>query len=383
MSPNQPRHSRGVFDSEKVERSLTSQTIRSTEFILDRLGSEHAGEQQKVIQAHDEAIGILQQHHVVALTGLRDALASATTDRTSLDSERNVFEGSIADLERKHAEAIASLQRDNELISKISKEFEMGLMSNEEQRRQLKIKADQALFEQSRTCDEHFVRRNSDHRQIAELGKANAAFERVKEELETANIKMMERIAELEHRISRTTSALPPEGPPPDTPLPPLPSSILGVSPKTSEQSHTMSMSSSRSVTRCLRLGIPKPDISDPISPLPEPDPQMIQHVSAEVDITVMEKASVKQKSSYGVNRETEEAVSVSSFSRVKLTKLRIKLREERVRSEGLTKEVYDARKTSEFCHARGEGIADDIRLEAACSSRRRAARSTPSSRGM
>lgn len=72
------------------------------------------------------------------------------------------------------------------------KMIESRLLENEEQQRQLKMKADQALFELSRVRDECALERQNGGKQISELTERNGRLERVKVELEKVNAEFQE-----------------------------------------------------------------------------------------------------------------------------------------------------------------------------------------------
>lgn len=83
----------------------------------------------------------------------------------------------------------------------VSREMiESRVLENEEQQRQLKMKADQALFELSRVRDECALERQNGGKQISELTERNGRLERVKVELEKVNAELVATCAELRKR---------------------------------------------------------------------------------------------------------------------------------------------------------------------------------------
>lgn len=82
------------------------------------------------------------------------------------------------------------------------KMVESRLLEDEEQQRQLKMKADQALFELSRVRDECALERQNGGKQISELTERNGRLERVKVELEKVNAELMKVNAELATAVS-------------------------------------------------------------------------------------------------------------------------------------------------------------------------------------
>ncbi|WVQ72410.1 hypothetical protein IAR50_001962 [Cryptococcus sp. DSM 104548] len=246
---------------------------------LDRLQEEHHSEDlQSLITGHRQTIKVIQQEHqdeiaklqaviaknesvieewVAKVEGLKFEHHSAqTAQRLDQEAKEAAHQKTIkwlkdhhaevlASLKEAHARALEDLQAEQDLIAQ---EMESSLSSSEEQRRQLKMKADQALFELSRVRDEHSLQRNGDAKQITELTKANAQLEKVKAELEHANAELKaqaadfknqndelrvqsgelsKRASEVEQRFSRKLVP-PPQVPPPTTPLPPLPKSPSG-----------------------------------------------------------------------------------------------------------------------------------------------------------
>lgn len=83
----------------------------------------------------------------------------------------------------------------------VSREMiESRVLENEEQQRQLKMKADQALFELSRVRDECALERQNGGKQISELTERNGRLECVKVELEKVNAELVATCAELRKR---------------------------------------------------------------------------------------------------------------------------------------------------------------------------------------
>ncbi|ODN82146.1 hypothetical protein, variant [Cryptococcus amylolentus CBS 6039] len=252
---------------------------------LDRLQEEHSEDLQSLITGHSQTIKVIQQEHqdeiaklqaiiekneavieewAAKVEGLKlehhgaqtaqrlDQEAKEAAHQKQLDWLKADHAEILASLKDAHARALQDLQSEQDLIAQ---EMESSLSSSEEQRRQLKMKADQALFELSRVRDEHSLQRNGDAKQISELTKANAQLEKVKTELEHATAELKTQCADLKHQIgelksqngdlkvqsgelSKRASELeqrfsrkfvpPPQVPPPTTALPPLPRSPSG-----------------------------------------------------------------------------------------------------------------------------------------------------------
>nr|ODN97633.1 hypothetical protein L204_03052 [Cryptococcus depauperatus CBS 7855] len=238
--------------------SIHSQTFEGN---LGRPRDEHDEELRAIISGHTQTIEVLQHEHKAELEKLHNEIDAKQTTieknaaiieslkleqhttltqlRRSMDERDMSFarelealkathSETVSSLKAEHAKAIAALQEEQDLVSQ---EMESSLSVGEEQRRQLKMKADQVMFELSRVRDEHSLQKNSDARQMAELTKSNALLEKAKAELEkahndlkTSNAELSKRNSELEQRFGRKLVP-PPQGPPPTTPLPPIPRS--------------------------------------------------------------------------------------------------------------------------------------------------------------
>ena len=184
---------------------------------INRDAGEVEQELREVIDGQSAAIAEVERKNEAVLAELNAMLAERST---ALDTERVRHEAVITNLKREHGESSARIQREYE---NLAGEMETSLVDNEEQRRQLKMKADQASFELSRVRDEHYVQRSNDRRQIGELNKANGALDKIKMELEEVNRELKKALYELQQRFDRTMASMPPQGPPPSTPLPPVP----------------------------------------------------------------------------------------------------------------------------------------------------------------
>ncbi|WWC89409.1 uncharacterized protein L201_004333 [Kwoniella dendrophila CBS 6074] len=210
-----------------VPSSSPKGTAIDTETI-DRLKDEHAEDLQALIQGHRETISVLQAEHVSALEKLQNIIESnETSHRMELGSLQSKHDATIAEMHDKHNETLEAAQTENNLIAE---EMEKSLSASEEERRQLKMKADQALFELSRIRDEHALQRNNDGKAIHELTKFTSALEKSKIDLEssilelkTVNGELTRKVSDLETKLSRKSHIPPPQGPPPSSPLPPIP----------------------------------------------------------------------------------------------------------------------------------------------------------------
>ena len=278
----------------------SSPAAEVTKTASDTVRGGHEDNLEALIQDHVHTIAILQQEHTAVMRDMQTTLATANVDhQDAQQSERRAHEDAIADLVRKHAEDIDCIHLDHTLIEK---EMEDSLADGEEQRRQVKMKADQALFELSRIRDEHEIQRNLDLRQIGELNAAIIAVENRKEELKVANTDLRVRIEELDQKLFRSAVAMPPQGPPPNTPLPPLPSVVPAVSSGSLRRIPTDGLKASAS----LKTKQSVTDISAAIPLLPEPVGQLIEQVTEERNYALSEMSSLKQKLASSVRQMRE-----------------------------------------------------------------------------
>ena len=328
-------------DQSYESNSSTDQNPQPTTSIINQIREDHAEELQVLDRNHAETIGKFQQEHMANVNELRSALSNR---EAALDRAQGAHDSLVADLKREHTEAMASMKRDCDLLTE---DLETSSTSHEEQRRQLKMKADQASFELSMVRDQHHIQRNNDHRQIAELCKANMAFERIKEELEATNGDLSNKVAELEQRFYRAISPMPPQGPPPSSPLPPLPTET--TSPGTPNVSYKTS-NSNGSLSRSSSLNISTPDINDAIVGMPEPVAQMIQHILDEHGTAIKEVEALKQQLATGEDLAFEFVSALCiPYAVANQCYQESKLGDELMRSEGLSKNLQEARKTSGF----------------------------------
>jgi hypothetical protein len=204
--------------------------------------------------------------------------------------------------QEEHAAALAAMERDNEALVK---EMELQLATSEDERRQLKMKADQAMFELSRIRDQGQLQQNVDAKQINELKRVNSSLGRTKAELETSNNELSKRLNELEIRnstsITRRASPLPPQGPPPNSPLPPIPKSptVANAPPVMTRLASGSSLYNGSTTTTSLqghgqRISAGS-DIQSIIATLPEGPQQNVQKVVSERDAAMQAKEAARQ----------------------------------------------------------------------------------------
>ncbi|ORX36741.1 hypothetical protein BD324DRAFT_651225 [Kockovaella imperatae] len=350
----QLRQERDDLLAERSNRARTPDSpSREISRALEAARGQHAEELEGLLQSHKETIDNLRRDHEAAIEDLRTALGNARQEhQEEVDGAREAHQMQIEDLIKKHADAVSQLAADQEAIVG---ELERSLSSGEEQRRQLKMKADQSLFELSRIRDEHAFQRNADLRQIAELQKVNTELERVRTELDSANSELQKRASDLESRYSTRKAGLPPpQGPPPSAPLPPLPASALPSpvfrSPGSSDgdaSTSTHRSSGSTALTSIQEIGAAMAQMPDNIG-------QVVQKVVAERDTAVSERESLR------VQLRAENA---------RLQEADKQLQSEKVKTEDLSKELHESKKTSSKLRAHLEDARQDTkRVTAECS---------------
>lgn len=120
-----------------------------------------------------------------------------------LESRKVMHSKVASSVQAAHTQALEEEEEEEEaeqdFVSR--KMMESCLSENEAAQRQLKMKADQALFELSRIRDECAVERRNGGKQISELTERNGRLERVKVELEKVNAELRKRNDELEQNV--------------------------------------------------------------------------------------------------------------------------------------------------------------------------------------
>lgn len=292
---------------------------RSQDDGIELLRQAHDEKLEELVEAHTRTVEKLRTDHEMATAGLRrtidDLRRAPAPPKTAVSPDDNL-EAKLAEKEREHHDELENLEQEH---GAMIKEMETSLASNEEQRRQLKMRADQAMFELSRIRDEGQLQHNQDIKQITDLKRVNSNLEKVKAELETSNNELSKKVSEMELRFSRRPSPLPPQGPPPTSPLPPIPkspavatappmskfasgSSIYTMS-GSSHQGHQQLQPGQRSSNGSLT------DIQAFIATLPEGSQQNVQKVVTERDSAVQQKDLFKQQLSAG-QEKLKDAVS-------------------------------------------------------------------------
>lgn len=297
---------KGLRDAERETHyvqaeSAPGSTTTTSDDALNLLRDEHADELRNLLQNHAQTVNSLRSDNAETIAKLRQNLITAQSEHAAkLLCHTTQHETSVMELQQSHDLALKALGKEHD---ELAMEMEQSLMASDEERRQLKMRVDQAMFELSRARDEHQVQRNHDARQIAALERTQAELGRTKADLEGAVTNLSGKLTELEQKFRK--SGLPPQGPAPTTPLPPLPRQLRG----SDDGSHSdHSVYSKTSIGACPGSG---------------PQEEHIAQCLREREGMMVE---FREK-----QRETE-----------------VHLVEERVRADNLAKDLHDARKTCE-----------------------------------
>ncbi|RXK40167.1 hypothetical protein M231_02625 [Tremella mesenterica] len=331
---------------------IEAQTTQAAEEVRAKLLVEHSGKHEATLvdlqKTHEGALAHLRQTHNATIDELRTAHEKSIADleashHRELADLRSSHETAMTDLQKEHEEKLAVLQAESDAMVA---DMEQMLNTSEDQRRQLKMKADQTMFELSRVRDEHQVQRNNDLRQITELSKLRGQYEKTISDLQVVNAELQKKV-DSEHRLSRKASALPPSGPPPSVPLPPLPfspASSSGSSPKAPIVFGSPVISTGR-------LSEGSHDSAEGVNG--SANGQAIQKVVEERDVILQEKENLTKR------LEEEEK---------KLHLAESRLKEEEQKTVSLTRELADTRKTNSRLRAHlEEARQENKRTSDAC----------------
>lgn len=246
-SPYTPRRDHtqlpGSDLSPVTPKSTSAFTQSSPSAQLNQLRDAHAEELQAIITGHSQTIETLQRDCEERISVMEKQIEtmSATYEEQlfQLQTHHTIV---LSTRQTTHDEAISKLRKDAESMTA---ELNSSLASQDETHRLLKMKADQAAFELSRIRDETQTQRNNDAKQIADLLVAKQNLEEAINELEVSKVDWMKRNGELEQRYSRKITIPPPQGPPPNMPLPPTPS-VIGLGATNGNGNHNQSRNMAR-----------------------------------------------------------------------------------------------------------------------------------------
>ena len=338
---------------------------------------------QALITGHVQAMQELEAEHEAALQSARSAVFQ-TSDNASkeqqaiLDRIAAEHASLVTELKSIHAKAMADLQQEAEAVQS---EINTALLDSEEHRRQLKLKVDQAVFELSRVKDEHSITLHARQQQVLDLERTKGDLETAISSLQDAkadvDARVMElqkdkdewlnHLVELQNTISdltrrnaeletsnkaaaRKTAQHPPQGPPPNMPLPPTPLAAPGtpLSP-TFRTSTPLTLNRSGSAgshasLRGLGIGIIGPadasvnvsdaDLEAAVNLLPPHLGQLVLNL---------------QKQREDAVKDGDRMRKVSETGRMSIVEAESNLVEQAEKAQQLMRELADARKTSEL----------------------------------
>ena len=302
-------HAQQIADAQ----SEANRALVESQSTASMTGDGHRKALVDLENAHQATLTELQSKYDAAMTDAKDAHEKATLElrlvlETEISQLKVSHEEAICQLQSTHADRMSALQKESDMMVE---EMEKMLNASEDTRRQLKMKADQAMFELSKIRDEHQVQRNMDAKQIGELVKLKASLEKTISDLQASNAELQKKLDAGEHRLSRKASALPPSGPPPSMPLPPLPFSP-GLSPSgpPTPKGPLGSLASPSIQLRRLPSDEGSSTVERAIAQLPELMGQAVQKVVDERDVAVQERDELAKKVS-----ESERVLKVTVSS--------------------------------------------------------------------
>lgn len=259
MEEMREEHARNIAELEtrhKQERGESTDMKSALDAAWEELaatGRRHQQERDNLVASHNKDIAEVEQRHADVMSKLQNELTASSAAVESLRKELAAANEAKIKAEQELSErtspaalaaaaAAAGLAagaaggaaaashnedmvpaEDHNMIVQAMEEMEKELQAAEDEKRQLKMKADQFKFELSKIRDEHEVQRSADLNKLAELEKRCSVLTAETAELKQQNQELSKNrdSKQLIDRSSR--SKLPPIGPPPTAPLPPLP----------------------------------------------------------------------------------------------------------------------------------------------------------------
>lgn len=252
-------HARNLADLETrhtEERGESSDMKSALDAAWEELaatGRRHQQERDNLVASHNKDIAEVEQRHADVLSKLQDELTAssaaveslrhelAAANEAKLKAEQELSErtspaalaaaAAAAGLAAGAAGGAAAASNDEDMVPaeehnmivQAMEEMEKELQAAEDEKRQLKMKADQFKFELSKIRDEHEVQRSADLNKLAELEKRCSVLSAEAADLKSQNQELSKN-RDSKQMIDRSSrSKLPPIGPPPTAPLPPLP----------------------------------------------------------------------------------------------------------------------------------------------------------------
>ncbi|KAL1411298.1 hypothetical protein Q8F55_002249 [Vanrija albida] len=350
---------------------------------LAATGRRHQAERDALVSTHHKEVEDLDSRHVEVCDTLQKELEATTASLQSVREELNSAKEAkeLAEKElasRPDASTVIALEEHNIVVAAME-DMEKELTAAEEEKRQLKVKSDQLRFELSRVRDEHQLQRSSDLSKLAELENRCSVLSTEKEELKHMAAEYKNRdskISILDSRSSRTK--LPPIGPPPTAPLPPLPAgreAVLSPAltnaslPRTSH--HEGSIDSTRSSRYETHEGSIRPDSvltsaeNDRDKAIADREDALAQVSEAKEKMQEVEsKLAAEQRNNEQFSKDLVELRKNNSKLKVRVDDVNRELTELKRERDGLRRDVVEMK--NELADAQYERIADRQRLEGA-----------------
>lgn len=199
---------------------------------LSATARRHQTERDNLIETHERSVSELEERHSSSLSALQSELAASVAALATIREELSAANDARAKAEKELAERpdiknMVPLDEHNVVVQAME-EMEKALTAAEDEKRQLKMKADQVRFELSKIRDEHETQRSAELARLAELEKRCSILSSEANDLKHQNQELQRNRDSKQSLIDRSIdrssrTKLPPIGPPPTAPLPPLP----------------------------------------------------------------------------------------------------------------------------------------------------------------
>jgi kinesin family protein 4/21/27 len=317
-------------------------------------GRRQEAERNTLTSEHHQKVAELEERHAAVLAALQGELAATAN---SLKSVREEVAAATAAKERAEKDLanrpdvkdLIPLEEHN-IVVQAMEEMEKALTAAEDEKRQLKINADQVKFELSKIRDEHEMQRSGDLNRLAELEKRCSTLSADNATLQQQVERNRDSKASIiEPRSSRTK--LPPIGPPPTAPLPPLPAGREAIMSPTLTNSSLPRMSHHEGSIESARSSRYDHDSHD------GHHPRSASHASMVRPDSIATNAEVERDRAYA---EREEALRQISETEERLLELKSQLDTEQRNNEAFTKDLIELRKTNSKLKVR----VDDVNRE-------------------
>ncbi|CAK9781584.1 unnamed protein product [Cutaneotrichosporon oleaginosum] len=318
-------------------------------------GRRHETERNTLTSEHHRKVAELEERHAAVLAALQGELAATANSlksvREELAAATEAKERAEQDLaNRPDVKDLIPFEEHN-IVVQAMEEMEKALTAAEDEKRQLKINADQVKFELSKIRDEHEMQRSGDLNRLAELEKRCSTLSADNASLQQQVERNRDSKTSIIDRSSRTK--LPPIGPPPTAPLPPLPAGREAIMSPTLTNSSLPRMSHHEGSIESARSSRYDHDSHD------GHHPRSASHASVVRPDSMVTNAEVERDRAYA---EREEALRQISETEERLLELKSQLETEQRNNEAFTKDLIELRKTNSKLKVR----VDDVNRELA-----------------